>query len=68
MNDASIPADAADVPVLVSVEALAAELHVTPQRIQDVVVGLVDSGLFERTDVEPMLTPDVAATVRVIVN
>ncbi len=66
MNDGSIPADAADVPVLVSLAALAVELHVTPERIQDVVAGFVESGLFGRADVEPLLTPDVAATVRVI--
>ena len=67
MNNEPIPADAASVPVPVSIAALAGDLHVTPELVQEVVAGFVQVGLFERTDIEPLLTPDVASTVRVIV-
>ncbi len=68
LNDGAIPAATTDVPAPVCVAALAAELQVTPERIRDIVAGFVELGLFERADVEPLLTPDVAATVRVIVT
>ncbi len=51
----------------VSVAALAAELCVAPERVEQVLDGMVAVGLFTRSDVSEPLSSDAAATVRLLV-